>query len=111
MLSFLVLAIELEGGPVASLGEEEAGWALQQILAVDVRFGSEASLWAFRLMSAFPPKATTGMAGCWARAARGIVTAEPTTTLMKSRRRIVLPQGAGPRCDYSRDFRPAKWVF
>jgi len=37
-------------------------------------------------------KPITGIAGCWARAARGQVTAEPTTTLMKSRRLIAHPR-------------------
>ena len=57
-------------------------------------------------------KPITGIAGCWARAARGQVTAEPTTTLMKSRRRIAHPKAwTTPifKVDYSRDLRPAKW--
>src|SRR5215467_4438924 len=47
-------------------------------------------------------KPITGIRGCWARAARGQVTAEPTTTLMKSRRRIAHPKAR----DYA-DFQSA----
>ena len=34
----------------------------------------------------------TGIAACCARAASGQVTADPVTTLMKSRRRIAFPE-------------------
>src|SRR5262245_66416528 len=47
-------------------------------------------------------KPITGIRGCWARAARGQVTAEPTTSLMKSRRRIAHPKAR----DYA-DFQSA----
>src|SRR5262249_53005435 len=47
-------------------------------------------------------KPITGIAGCWTRAAKGQVTAEPTTTLMKSRRRIAHPKAR----DYA-DFQSA----
>jgi hypothetical protein len=58
----------------------------------------------------------TGITDCCAPAASGQVTADPVTTLMKSRRRIVSPRTQ--ECadyhlrgrDYSRDLRPAEWV-
>jgi len=53
----------------------------------------------------------TGIADCCAPAASGQVTADPVTTLMKSRRRIAFPQGLRSLrgLDYSRDLRLAEW--
>src|SRR5262249_36190210 len=54
----------------------------------------------------------TGIARCCARTVKDHATDEPAIALMKSRRRIALPQGfdhANCIDDYSRDLRLAKW--
>jgi hypothetical protein len=58
--------------------------------------------------------ATTGIAGCCARAASGHETADPTILVMKSRRRITLPSfgyrqlGLPIQAHQNRNLRPAK---